>query len=210
MGKKKSYVASETHVLMPSYGEINGAENLSDQELAAYMQSDAMKKVRERYRIKEGYCVRELCGEGLVIPISRDTINENQMAILSPVGMFLWDRLEKGQTFGDLLTALLAEYDVSREEAVKDTKVYKSGEVKDMTAANNAAFSVWAWVGDNADNSYAYRRNSGTAGIHRLHLQLQDLYGYTGADTRDPLDVHQLNRDSRATVTKEKRERATD
>ena len=36
------------------------------------------------------------------------------------------------------------------------TKVYKSGEVKDMTAANNAAFSVWAWVGDNADNSYAY------------------------------------------------------
>lgn len=36
------------------------------------------------------------------------------------------------------------------------TKVYKSGEVKDMGAANNAAFSVWAWVGDSADNSYAY------------------------------------------------------
>ena len=36
------------------------------------------------------------------------------------------------------------------------TKVYKSGETKDMTAANNAAFSVWAWVGDSADNSYAY------------------------------------------------------
>ena len=36
------------------------------------------------------------------------------------------------------------------------TKVYKSGEAKDMAAANNAAFSVWAWVGDSADNSYAY------------------------------------------------------
>lgn len=36
------------------------------------------------------------------------------------------------------------------------TKVYESGEVKDMTAANNAAFSVWAWVGDIDDNSYAY------------------------------------------------------
>lgn len=36
------------------------------------------------------------------------------------------------------------------------TKVYESGEAKDMTAANNAAFSVWAWVGDSADNSYAY------------------------------------------------------
>ena len=36
------------------------------------------------------------------------------------------------------------------------TKVYKSGEAKDMTAANKAAFSVWAWVGDSADNKYAY------------------------------------------------------
>ena len=36
------------------------------------------------------------------------------------------------------------------------TKVYESGEVKDMTAANNAAFSVWAWIGDSADNKYAY------------------------------------------------------
>lgn len=36
------------------------------------------------------------------------------------------------------------------------TKVYESGEAKDMTAANNANFSVWAWVGDSADNSYAY------------------------------------------------------
>lgn len=36
------------------------------------------------------------------------------------------------------------------------TKVYQSGEAKDMTAANNATFSVWAWVGDSADNSYAY------------------------------------------------------
>lgn len=36
------------------------------------------------------------------------------------------------------------------------TKVYQSGQAKDMTAANNADFSVWAWVGDSQDNSYAY------------------------------------------------------
>ena len=62
MGKKTSYVAPEAHVLMPSDGEINGAANLSDQELAAYLQSEAMKKACEQYRVKEGYCVRELCG----------------------------------------------------------------------------------------------------------------------------------------------------
>ena len=36
------------------------------------------------------------------------------------------------------------------------TRVYKSGEVKDMTAANKAAFSVWAWRGENNNNDYAY------------------------------------------------------
>lgn len=126
MGKKKTYVAPEAHVLMPSDGKINGAENLSDQELADYLQSNTMQKAHEQHRIKDGYCVRELCGEGLVIPVSGNTIRENQMAILSPAGMFLWGRLEKGQTFGDLLAALLAEYDVSREEAVKDIEDFLS------------------------------------------------------------------------------------
>lgn len=126
MSKKKAYVAPEAHVLMPSDGKISGVENLSDREFTAYLQSEAMKKAREQHRIVDGYCVRDLCGEGLVIPVRQDTISKNQMAILSPVGMFLWDRLEKGQTFGDLLTALLAEYDVSREEAVKDIEDFLS------------------------------------------------------------------------------------
>lgn len=120
MSKKKTYVAPEAHVLMPSDGKISGVENLSDQEFAVYLQSEAMKKAREQHRIADGYCVRDLCGEGLVIPVRQDTISKNQMAILSPVGMFLWNRLERGQTFGDLLAALLTEYDVTREEAVKD------------------------------------------------------------------------------------------
>lgn len=120
MSNKKAYVAPAAHVLMPSDSKIIEAENLSDQEFAVYLQSEAMKKAREQHRIADGYCVRELCGEGLVIPVRQDTISKNQMAILSPVGMFLWNRLERGQTFGDLLTSLLAEYDVTREEAVKD------------------------------------------------------------------------------------------
>ena len=74
----------------------------------------------ERYRVKEGYCVREIGGEGLVIPVSRDTMRENQMAILSPVGIFLWSRLEKEQTFDDLVAAVLAEYEVDREKAAAD------------------------------------------------------------------------------------------
>ena len=58
--------------------------------------------------------------------MAKETLSENQVAILSPVGRFLWDRLQSGQTFGDLLTALLAEYAVSRDEAEKDIEVFLS------------------------------------------------------------------------------------
>ena len=90
------------------------------------MQSETIEQAPRQHRIRDGYCIRELCGEGLVVPISRDTISENQMAVLSPVGMFLWERLEKGQTFDDLMAAVLAEYDVSRDEAAADITQFLS------------------------------------------------------------------------------------
>lgn len=126
MGQKKSYIAPEAHVLELPEDKISGMENMSDQELAACLQSETVKQARRKHRIREGYCVRELCGEGLVVPVSRDTISENQMAVLSPVGMFLWKKLEKGQTFGDLMAAVLAEYDVSRDEAAADITQFLS------------------------------------------------------------------------------------
>ena len=126
MGQKKSYIAPEAHVLELPEDKISGIESMSDQELAACLQSETVKQASRKHRIREGYCVRELCGEGLVVPVSRDTIGENQMAVLSPVGMFLWEKLEKGQTFGDLMAAVLAEYDVCAEEAEGDIEEFLS------------------------------------------------------------------------------------
>lgn len=88
--------------------------------MKAYLQSEAVKQDSRRHRIRDGYCVREFFGKGVVVPIDRDTMGENPMAALSPAGMFLWDKLEKEQTFGDLMTAVLAEYDISRDEAAAD------------------------------------------------------------------------------------------
>lgn len=126
MDKKKPYIVPEAHVLMPSGCDPQAVENMSDAELSAYLQSQPVREARKQYRIKEGYCVRELCGESLVIPVSGETIRENQMAILSPVGSFLWDRLNTGQTFGDLMAAVLAEYDVGPDEAAADITEFLS------------------------------------------------------------------------------------
>ena len=119
LSQKKSYIPPEAHILaLPD--DIKGIENLRNQDLKAYLQSEAVKQASRRHRIRDGYCVREFLGKGVVVPVGRDTMGENQMTVLSPVGMFLWDKLEKEQTFGDLMTAVLAEYDISRDEAAAD------------------------------------------------------------------------------------------
>lgn len=78
------------------------------------MEADRRRAARRsdavHYRIKDGYCVRDLCGDSLVIPIGREAINANQVALLSPTGQFIWDKLATAQTFGELVQAVLAEY----------------------------------------------------------------------------------------------------
>lgn len=76
------------------------------------------------YQLKPGYCIRDFCGESLVIPIGGAAIAEQQMAILSSVGRFLWDRLQNEQTFENLLLAVLDEYEVTQEEAKADIKEF--------------------------------------------------------------------------------------
>lgn len=49
-----------------------------------------------------------------------------RLSKVCPVGSFLWDRLNTGQTFGDLMAAVLAEYDVGPDEAAADITEFLS------------------------------------------------------------------------------------
>ena len=62
MSQKKSYISPEAHILaLPD--DIKGIENLSDQELKACLQSEAVKQASRRHSIRDGYCVREFFWE---------------------------------------------------------------------------------------------------------------------------------------------------
>lgn len=126
MDKRKSYIAPETHVLLSPECDFMEGEGITNEELRNLLQSEAMREERVQYRIKDGYCVRDFCDENLVVPVTKDTIKENQVAILNPVGRFLWDRLQTGQTFGDLLAATLGTYDVAIAEAAADIRAFLS------------------------------------------------------------------------------------
>ena len=116
-GKEKD-VAPEASVLISPEMDCENIRSITDAESAPLLHSDAMPRVR--YRIRDGYCLRDFCDENLVVPVSGDTIRENQVAVLSPVGRFLWENLQTGQTFGELLEKVLQTYAVTEKEAAQD------------------------------------------------------------------------------------------
>lgn len=80
-------------------------------------------------KLKEGFILREIAGEKVVLPSGND-LDLNMMITLNGTGAFLWERLEKGSDVEAMTAALLAEYDVDQQTA----KAAVEGFVKKLEA----------------------------------------------------------------------------
>lgn len=67
-------------------------------------------------KLKPGFILRTVAGQVVVLP-SGDELNLNMMITLNDTGKFLWERLETGAEVEELVSALLAEYDVDEATA---------------------------------------------------------------------------------------------
>ena len=67
-------------------------------------------------KIKEGYIMRVVAGQIVVLPTG-DDLDLNLMITLNETGKFLWNILETGATEDELVAAVLANYDVDEETA---------------------------------------------------------------------------------------------
>lgn len=66
-------------------------------------------------KIKEGFILREVAGDSIVMPSSE--MNINAMITLNETGAFLWKLLETETTEGDLVAAIVGQYSVDEETA---------------------------------------------------------------------------------------------
>ncbi len=71
-------------------------------------------------KIKDGFLLREVAGNYIVVPVGAASVDFNGMITLNEVGAFLWERLNEGATTGQLCDAVIETYDISREQANKD------------------------------------------------------------------------------------------
>lgn len=66
-------------------------------------------------RIKDGFILRTVSGQTVVLPVSGD-LDLNMMIKLNDTGRFLWEKLQKDTTVDELVGEVLKNYDT--DEAV--------------------------------------------------------------------------------------------
>ena len=83
-------------------------------------------------KIKDGYLLREVAGNIIVVPVGEESVNFNGMINLNETGAFLWKLLQDDVEPRFLLNELMKEYDVDEETAKADitafiNKMYGAG-----------------------------------------------------------------------------------
>lgn len=77
-----------------------------------------------RYRTVSGYVVRKFRDEYLLIPVGAPGDANAQLAIMNPVGQFLWEQLQEPRTEQELTAAVCGEFAVDADTAAADIREF--------------------------------------------------------------------------------------
>ena len=76
-------------------------------------------------KIKDGYILREVAGNNIVIPVGEERTQFNGVITLAGSGAFLWKAIENGtDTEEGLVDAVLSEYEIDEATAKKDVRSF--------------------------------------------------------------------------------------
>ena len=70
--------------------------------------------------IQKDFIKRDVAGDIVLVPVGKTVLDANGLFVMNELGAFIWDLLPKAETEADICKAVLAEYEVSPEEAAKD------------------------------------------------------------------------------------------
>lgn len=74
-------------------------------------------------RVVEGFKLRKICGENVVVPEGAKLVNFNKMLSLNETAAFLWESVQGKEFDAQTLSDLLSErYEVAPERALTDAQ----------------------------------------------------------------------------------------
>lgn len=71
-------------------------------------------------KIKDGFIIREVAGNFIVVAVGSAVKQFNGVITLNETGSILWKKLQEGCEKQDLIEVILNEYEVSEDVAEKD------------------------------------------------------------------------------------------
>ena len=75
-------------------------------------------------KIKKELIKRQVAGDTILVPVGQAVYDSNGLFVLNELGAFIWEILPNMETEDEICEAILAEYDVSPEEATRDVKEF--------------------------------------------------------------------------------------
>ncbi|MDE6148561.1 MAG: PqqD family protein [Ruminococcus sp.] len=71
-------------------------------------------------KIKDGFMLREVASQTMVVAIGEASKTFNGIIRLNPTGKFLWEKLKTETTVEELTAAMTSEYDIDETTANQD------------------------------------------------------------------------------------------
>ena len=71
-------------------------------------------------KIVKEFILRNIAGECVLVPTGATTQEFNGLITMSDTAKFIWENMEKAESFEELVKMMLAEYEVDEETAKRD------------------------------------------------------------------------------------------
>lgn len=72
-------------------------------------------------KIKKELIKRSIAGDTILVPVGKTVYDSNGLFVLNEVAASIWDVLGDCETQDEIVDKILEEYEVSKEEAERDT-----------------------------------------------------------------------------------------
>jgi hypothetical protein len=76
--------------------------------------------LESKFRKKETIASRSIAGESFLVPVCGQPIDLQKIFILNSLAEFIWQHLDGEHTLAELLTAIVEDFAVDREQATLD------------------------------------------------------------------------------------------
>jgi len=81
-------------------------------------------EIQSLYKLKSNFVAREVGDELIIVPLSANVAQMNELFTLNETAKVLWDHLDEHSTFESLLRVITDNFDIDTTTASKDIDLF--------------------------------------------------------------------------------------